>query len=86
MRKSVFALAIMSLLFAGLALSAAASAQPAYVVETDYVHAVAQEGGNNTTPGAGEFWVAIGGIVIFVGVIAFFLISTLRKRKKKGIE
>ncbi len=86
MRRSVLALAIVSLLFAGVALSATATAEPPTVLKANYVRTFAQEAGNNSTPGAGQFLVAIGGIIVFIGVIGFILMSTIRKRKKKGIE
>ncbi len=88
MRKSVLALAIASLLFAGIALSATASAEPALVAKTGHATNFAAEANNTTheTPGAGEFWVAIGGVIVFVGVLGFFLFMTMRGRKKKGIE
>ena len=89
MRKSVLALAIASLMFAGIALQATASAEPAVTTSVGYVsHAssFAAEANNTTTPGAGEFFVAIGGVIVFVAVLGFFLFMTMRGRKKKGIE
>jgi len=88
MRKWVLALAMASLLFAGIALSATASAEPALTVKTGHATVISAEGNNSTKPppGAGEFWVAIGGIIIFSGIIAYVLLMTLKKRKKKGIE
>jgi len=76
-------------MFAGIALQATASAEPAITTSVGYVsHAssFAAEANNTTPPGAGEFFVAIGGIIVFVAVLAFFLFMTLRGRKKKGIE
>ena len=87
MRKSVLALAIASLMFAGIILQATASAEPALTTHSQYVSSFAEETGNHTSPGSeGGFVVAIGGIIVFVCVLAFMLLRTLSKRKKKGIE
>ena len=74
-------------MFAGVVLQATASAQPAFVVGTSHISTFAQETTNNTTvPGAGEVGVAIGGIIVFVAIMAFVILSTIRKRKKSGRE
>jgi len=91
MRNSVLALAIASLMFAGIVLQATASAEPAVtttVVQSSHVSSFAAETNNSTIPPGSEggIVVAIGGIIVFVGIISFILINTLRKRKKKGIE
>jgi ABC-type multidrug transport system permease subunit len=91
MRKSVLALAIASLMFAGIILQATASAEPAIttkIVPSSHASSFATEANNSTIPPGSEggIVVVIGGIIVFVGVLGFFLLMTLRKRKKKGIE
>ena len=83
-------MAIASLMFAGIALQATASAEPAVtaVVQIGHASSFGAETNNSTVPPGSEggIYVAVGGIILFVAVLAFFLLSTIRKRRKKGIE
>ncbi len=87
MRKVALALMFAFVLFSGIAFCAGVNAAaPQKVAGHIALSASAAEAATNETGITNAGIVAIGGSIAVVLFIAFILINTLRKRKKKGIQ
>jgi len=88
MKKLAFAVAMVFIMFSGIALQAGASASSTHVNVPQLVveEGAAAEEGNHTSPGSeGGLVVALGGIIVVAGFLTAMLLMTLKKRKLKGI-